>query len=668
MRTSLAAVVVLWGCAAPRAALTSRVPTLRERVAGIATAKGDIRELYRKVAPATVLVRSPHGFGTGIIIDGRGYVLTNHHVIANAQSVDFKRKVTVELGALNPSGFMEKQPQAHVAWVLKSDPVVDLAVLKLEAPPPGLQAVEISPTDPTPGEPVAALGHGGIGLLWAIRDGEVSSIGKLATHMARLLGSSPDLEAERAQVASDMPALVIQSSCQISPGDSGGPLVNRAGQLVGVNAFLQSEATAPVAANFHIHVAEVREFLKEVPAEPVARAPDPHELARGGRLEKIDADGDGIEESQAYDGERGAVVFVDLGEGATIAVASEGGHTLLWSGDRLVVEGAKGSGRGVAFRLSGKAPPLKEADDALLFDRSSLSAAAATRFEKIEKAVLEPWGLPVNEPLDQAPNPYAAARWRLVDADGDRKIDSAIWGTTVLIDPRQAFSQPIRHAPIALVRKERRAWCLLPSQTLATEDAESGAVTLGDARGRTLLPLALEGLDPTERKRALTAVRRLAPRLFTQGSPWPNPVADVGADVVAEESGVKGLEYAVVSVVGSGNASLVFEVDRDTVSPSPGEMERRARKGQGVDMAWVRRSETEWFLYDTDHDGTLDVMLFQPPTGPVEAFRYQDGAVKRAPELDHGRTVRPTLFKDENQQKAFAALAKVFFNAEVVEP
>jgi hypothetical protein len=124
----------------------------------------------------------------------------------------------------------------------------------------------------------------------------------------------------------------------------------------------------------------------------------------------------------------------------------------------------------------------------------------------------------------------------------------------------------------------------------------------------------------------------------------------------------------VVSVVGTGNASLVFELDRDAVSTSPAEMERRARKGQGADMAWVRRSETEWFLYDTDHDGTFDVMLFQPSTGPLEAFRWDGAGVKRAPELDHGRTVRPKLFQDEKQRQAFAALAKVFFNAAVVEP
>src|SRR5439155_25001139 len=112
---------------------------------------------------------------------------------ADAEVVDFKRKVSVEVGALSAQGFMEKKPGGLTAWVLKSDPLVDLAVLKLEAPPTGLPAIEVSPTDPVPGEPVAALGHGGIGLLWAIRDGEVASVGKLATHLAQLAGSGPEI-------------------------------------------------------------------------------------------------------------------------------------------------------------------------------------------------------------------------------------------------------------------------------------------------------------------------------------------------------------------------------------------------------------------------------------------------------------------------------------------
>src|SRR5438094_219751 len=64
---------------------------LQPRAKTVAGAKGDIREVYRKVAPATVLIRTPNGFGTGIVVDPRGFVLTNHHVVAGGELVDFKR-------------------------------------------------------------------------------------------------------------------------------------------------------------------------------------------------------------------------------------------------------------------------------------------------------------------------------------------------------------------------------------------------------------------------------------------------------------------------------------------------------------------------------------------------------------------------------------------------
>src|SRR6185295_19039100 len=255
--------------------------------------------------------------------------------------------------------------------------------------------------------------------------------------------------------------------------------------------------------------------------------------------------------------------------------------------------------------------------------------------QAVQRAVLTPYGLPVNEAWDVAPDPYGAAKWKLLDADSDGKHDAAWSGPAVLLDPKQKIALPITKAPIAFVRSGARAWCILDGlKTLASEDLGSGAVTIGEATGQGMLSLALDGLDAAEKKRATNAMRRLWPRMVLHGSPWPDPVADVGSDVMAEESGLKGLEYAMVSVVGTDASSMIFELDRDALSPSPGEMEKRARKGQGVDMAWVRRSQTEWFFYDTDHDGAFDVVLFLPPAGEVEGFRVSGGRVVRARDLD----------------------------------
>lgn len=562
----------------------SRSGTLRERAAPLQTgAKGDIREVYRKVAPATVLIRTPSGFGTGVIVDARGFVLTNHHVIAQAESVDFKQRVTVELGALGPQGFMEKRGAPLVAWVLKSEPLVDLAVLKLEAPPAELVAVQVADSDPVPGEPVSALGHGGIGLLWAIRDGEVASVGRLATHLAQLVGaecqgtadpslaaacasSRKTVEAERARVADQVPGLVIQTSCTLSPGDSGGPLVNRAGQLVGVNAFLQPDPTAPVAANFHVHVAEVRAFLKAVPAEPAAHPPDPVELMRGRR-------------TQVQDG----VTLAALPEGAiariddTLAVAVRGGRHLLWQGKRLIVETA--DGRGVEWRLD--SPPVRVADD--------VPMVIDDRYE----AVLGPWGLLPKTPLERMPR--VTASWKRYD-------DDSAW----------TDAGDVRVGPITIARRGNRAWWKQGELLLATEDARSGAVQkawkagqpASALEGRLFASIGLALLSDAERQRAKHVLQLLAPDLAAED------LLDVGGTASTDGDGV-------IARGGPHGSSLVF----------PGM------------MAWVRRGESEWFIYDE---------------GKVVLFNAQKG-------------VRPSLLKDEKARAAFKALALQYFNPEAFE-
>jgi S1-C subfamily serine protease len=583
-----------------------RSQTLRERSAPIASgAKGDIREVYKKVAPATVLIRTPNGYGTGILIDARGFVLTNHHVIAQAETVDFKRRVSVELGALGPQGFMEKRGTPLVGWVLKSDPLIDLAVLKLESPPADLVAIDVSPSDPQPGEPVSALGHGGIGLLWAIRDGEVASVGRLATHLAHLVGaecqatldpalaaacasSRKSIEAERARVANQVPGLVIQTSCTLSPGDSGGPPVNRAGQLVGVNAFLQPDSSAPVAANFHVHVAEVRTFLKEVPTEPAAQPPEPVALMRGLRTT---VRGD----STVAMLPRGAIAIVDLGD-VKPTFAIDGGRRMVWLGNHLVVETPADSGRGVEWLL--ESPPRRVADDALLFDTSKLSEDAAKRYAAAVAEVLGPWNLAPKVPLEQMP-PLTRLGWRFLDR-------------------HTAWSEhgEVRIDDIVIVRRGQRAWWKRGDELFATEDADSGAITFPKTKaGRLFAAEGLAHLDAEHRERVLGELRQVMPALAS------DDLLDVGPIRSTEENGT------IESVSGPRGVAILIKLD-----------------GKNTDMAWVRRGDSEWFVYDTAGKGTFDVTLFKEKKG-----------------------VRPSLFKDSAKRAAFEKLARVYFNSEVIE-
>jgi S1-C subfamily serine protease len=266
-----------------------------------------VQDVYRRVAPSTVIVRSQRGYGTGVIYDPAGWILTNHHVIAHPWHEDFRWKVKVALGKLSKQGVMEKREKLYDAYVHKIAPLIDLAVIKLVNPPKDLKAVPISPKDPTPGEAVSAIGHAGIGLVWAIKDGQISAVGKLSTHLAQLMLHDPKnkeqlkswsakrrtkmIEAYRKRLIKSKPALVIQSTADISQGDSGGPLVNRQSELVGLNAFVRGGRLARKESNFHIHVREIRKFIKNVPTAVPQLVPDPWK--DGGAIAKLgDADSD----------------------------------------------------------------------------------------------------------------------------------------------------------------------------------------------------------------------------------------------------------------------------------------------------------------------------------------------------------------------------------------
>lgn len=286
-------------------------PLFRPEAQAVAGPVGGQTTIYRQIAPATVIIATRGGYGTGVLYDEDGWILTNHHVVAQAAREDFRMRVTVTLGKLDERGVMQREPRSFRAYVHKVDALRDLAVLKLQMDTPEkLPAVTLAATDPVPGEAVYSLGHAGIGLLWAIKGGQIAAIGKLSTHLAELLlldtarerqGSSEtdednqdearaeklnelkkDLEKER-------PALVIQSTCDISQGDSGGPLVNQKGELVGLNAFIRGSMGSSKMSNFHIHVGEVRSFIETVPETAPQLVPDP--WTQGGTLARLgDAD------------------------------------------------------------------------------------------------------------------------------------------------------------------------------------------------------------------------------------------------------------------------------------------------------------------------------------------------------------------------------------------
>lgn len=277
----------------------------------------DTQEMYRRLAPATVIVRSTSTMGTGVVVGPNGLILTNNHVIRHAEHENFRMRVTVEYGELGENGSMVADGEQRPAWVLARDVNRDMAILRVENPPGDRPVVGLSATDPTPGEGVITIGNGDVGLVWAIRRCEVEATGRLEDSYARLAAlcgtddrmAAAECERLRERMHADMRGLMVQSSCPLAPGDSGGPLVDTEGNLVGLNVMTVRNERGQWS-NFHVHVREMRDFLQTVPSEPLTQLPTPfieHQF-----MEEMDQDLDGRFDTVVMRGREGMTSLVDL--------------------------------------------------------------------------------------------------------------------------------------------------------------------------------------------------------------------------------------------------------------------------------------------------------------------------------------------------------------------
>ncbi|MCA8983931.1 MAG: trypsin-like peptidase domain-containing protein [Planctomycetaceae bacterium] len=149
-----------------------------------------------------------NGMGTGIVIDERGYVVTNNHVIAGVDSL--------EVSLVDGSRF-----PAHV---VAFDRKHDLAIIKIDGDP-SLEVMRIgTSTDLMLGETVIAVGNA-YGYVHTVTSGIISSL-------------SRDVEVNEEQQYKNL----IQTDASINPGNSGGPLLNLDGEVIGINVAIRAGA------------------------------------------------------------------------------------------------------------------------------------------------------------------------------------------------------------------------------------------------------------------------------------------------------------------------------------------------------------------------------------------------------------------------------------------
>jgi len=203
--------------------------------------------VYEKVADGVVNITSTavqmdfffnalptQGSGSGLIIDTRGHILTNHHVVANAQ----KLEVTLADESKWP------------ARLIGSDPDSDLAVVKIDAPRDKLKVVPMGDSKNLKiGQKVLAIGNP-FGLERTLTTGIISSLGRT-------------IRSDNGMLMED----IIQTDAAINPGNSGGPLLNSEGLVIGINSAIISPSGGSVGIGFAIPVNTAKRFFPELIAK-----------------------------------------------------------------------------------------------------------------------------------------------------------------------------------------------------------------------------------------------------------------------------------------------------------------------------------------------------------------------------------------------------------------
>jgi S1-C subfamily serine protease len=170
--------------------------------------------------------------GSGFVIDTEGHLITNSHVVEGATDIE------VKLGSSETT---------HSAEVVGTDPATDVALLKVGAPADQLHPLALGDSSRVRvGDPVVAIGNP-FGLDRTVTSGIVSALQR-------------QIEAPNGFSISH----VIQTDAAINPGNSGGPLIDIAGNVIGINAQIQSGTGGNVGIGFAIPINTAREVVRQL--------------------------------------------------------------------------------------------------------------------------------------------------------------------------------------------------------------------------------------------------------------------------------------------------------------------------------------------------------------------------------------------------------------------
>jgi serine protease Do len=198
-------------------ALKVRPSVVQIRTVGYGTVEGQ----------AAGLVASQRGTGSGVILDGNGFIVTNAHVVKGAKYIEVWLNEALQQGS-NTTEPLQKRSAA--ARLIGMDQDTDLAVIKIDRT--GLLPLSLADSDSLrQGQIVMAFGNP-MALENSVSMGVISS--------------------PQRQLNPEDPAVYIQTDAPINPGNSGGPLVDAQARLAGINTFIISQSGGSEGIGFAI--------------------------------------------------------------------------------------------------------------------------------------------------------------------------------------------------------------------------------------------------------------------------------------------------------------------------------------------------------------------------------------------------------------------------------
>ncbi len=192
--------------------LTGEDAISRDDMPQTARVVADEAKIYRALRDGVATIESESGSGTGFLVDGRGVLLTNHHVVEGSRELVVRFRSGLRAGAT----ILAMDPQNDVA-VIRVNPEISakLPVVPLSRPKPQREG-ETAPSIAVEGEKIMAIG---------------SPLGEEKILTTGLISRVKD-------------GLLI-SDVNINPGNSGGPLLNMAGEAIGLTTFGESAGSGP---------------------------------------------------------------------------------------------------------------------------------------------------------------------------------------------------------------------------------------------------------------------------------------------------------------------------------------------------------------------------------------------------------------------------------------